>query len=96
MDLALDSLKGHWNWLFHALWGPLSGFEDSFGVQNISNLVWANATLGFRADALHADLLKESLSRLEEFTTQELAIASGIFNPFRPLVHLEVRLYSSM
>ena len=32
---------------------------------------------GMRSDALHADLLRECLVRLDEFTTQELAIATG-------------------
>ena len=35
---------------------------------------------GLRADALHADLLRECLTRMEDFTTQELAIVTGLLD----------------
>ena len=36
----------------------------------------ASFPTGLRADALHADLLRHSLARLDDFTTQELAIVN--------------------
>ena len=47
-----------------------------FGPQNIANLVWATATLGYKCDSLHAAIEAASLRSIENFSTQEFAIAN--------------------
>ena len=53
-----------------------------------TNLAWMRERElgpGLRADALHADLLRECLTRMEDFTTQELAIVTGLLESLRRL-----------
>jgi len=56
------------------------GGSWAFSSTNLSQADARARAQGLRADALHADLLRECLTRMEDFTTQELAIVTGLLD----------------